>query len=90
MLDWSWLSSKSEVQHFIASVINFELAAMMDRQLVSLTSLTNWWKEQDIESSRRNPINIFIDMFAPKWARGPHNLARFPFWDHYITPGYWA
>ena len=21
---------------------------------------------------------IFIDMFAPKWARGPHNLARFP------------
>ena len=20
---------------------------------------------------------IFIDMFAPKWARGPHNLARF-------------
>ena len=24
-------------------------------------------------------------MFAPKWARGPHNLARFPSWDflHY-------
>ena len=29
-------------------------------------------------------------MFAPKWARGPHNLARFPFWDPCITPGYWA
>ena len=33
---------------------------------------------------------IFIDMFAPKWTRGPHNLARFPFWDPCITPGYWA
>ena len=33
---------------------------------------------------------IFIDMFAPKWARGPHNLARFPSWDPCITPGYWA
>ena len=32
---------KSGIQHFIASVINFELAAMMDRQLASLTSLTN-------------------------------------------------
>ena len=31
---------------------------------------------------------IFIDMFAPKWARGPHNLARFPSWDPCITPGY--
>ena len=29
-------------------------------------------------------------MFAPKWARGPHNLARFPSWDPCITPGYWA
>ena len=29
-------------------------------------------------------------MFAPKWTRWPHNWARFPFWDHYITPGYWA
>ena len=35
-------------------------------------------------------ICIFIDMFAPKWARGPHNLARFPSWDPCITPGYWA
>ena len=26
-------------------------------------------------------VSIFIDMFAPKWARGPHNLARFPSWD---------
>ena len=34
--------------------------------------------------------SIFIDMFAPKWARGPHNLARFPSWDPCITPGYWA
>ena len=33
---------------------------------------------------------IFNDMFAPKWARGPHNLARFPSWDPCITPGYWA
>ena len=29
-------------------------------------------------------------MFAPKWVRGPHNLARFPSWDPCITPGYWA
>ena len=36
------------------------------------------------------PAAIFIDMFAPKWARGPHNLARFPSWDPCITPGYWA
>ena len=35
-------------------------------------------------------ISIFIDMFARKWARGPHNLARFPCWDPCITPGYWA
>ena len=33
---------------------------------------------------------IFINMFAPKWTRGPHNLARFPSWDPCITPGYWA
>ena len=33
-------------------------------------------------------MTIFIDMFAPKWARGPHNLARFPSWDPCITPGY--
>ena len=33
---------------------------------------------------------IFIDIFAPKWARGPHNLARFPSWEPCITPGYWA
>ena len=33
---------------------------------------------------------IFIGMFAPKWARGPHKLARFPSWDSCITPGYWA
>ena len=31
---------------------------------------------------------IFIGMFAPKWARGPHKLARFPSWDSCITPGY--
>ena len=31
---------------------------------------------------------IFIGMFAPKWARGPYKLARFPSWDSYITPGY--
>ena len=31
---------------------------------------------------------VFIDMFAPKWAREPHNLARFPSWDPCITPGY--
>ena len=30
---------------------------------------------------------IFIDMFAAKWARGPHNLARFPSWNPCITPG---
>ena len=35
-------------------------------------------------------LTIFIDMFAPKWSRGPHNLARFPSWDPCITPGYWA
>ena len=29
-------------------------------------------------------------MFAPKWARGTHNLARFPSRDPCITPGYWA
>ena len=28
--------------HFIASVTNFELAAIMDRQLASLSSLTKW------------------------------------------------
>ena len=33
---------------------------------------------------------IFINMFTPKWARGPHNLARFPSCDPCITPGYWA
>ena len=33
---------------------------------------------------------IFIGMFAPKWARGPHKLARFPSWDSCITPGYWG
>ena len=33
-------------------------------------------------------LPIFIDMFAPKWARGPHKLARFPFWDPCITRGY--
>ena len=38
----------------------------------------------------RKKFTIFIDMFAPKWARGPHNLARFPSWDPCITPGYWA
>ena len=27
-------------------------------------------------------------MFAPKWARGPNNLARFPSWDPCITPGF--
>ena len=32
--------------------------------------------------------SIFIDMFAPKWARGPHYLARFPSWNPCITPGY--
>ena len=37
-----------------------------------------------------NSNAIFIDMFAPKWARGPHNLARFPSWDPCITPRYWA
>ena len=31
---------------------------------------------------------IFIDMFAPKWPRGPHNV--FPSWDPCITPGYRA
>ena len=35
-------------------------------------------------------ISIFIDMFARKWARGPHNLARFSCWVPCITPGYWA
>ena len=29
-------------------------------------------------------------MFVLKWARRPHNLARFPSWDPCITPGYWA
>ena len=33
---------------------------------------------------------IFIGMFFPKWARGPHKLARFPSWDSCITPGYWG
>ena len=53
------------------------------------------------ERKRENPGNgrigrvsfrcsIFIDMFAPKWALGPHNLARFPSCDPCITPGYWA
>ena len=36
----------------------------------------------------RHTCAIFIDMFTPKWARGPHNLARFPSWDPCITPGY--
>ena len=35
-----------------------------------------------------NCVAIFIDMFAPKWARGPYNLARFPSGDPCITPGY--
>ena len=33
---------------------------------------------------------IFIDIFVPKWARGPHNLARFPSWDPCITPWVWS
>ena len=36
----------------------------------------------------KNCLYIFIDMFASKWAHGPHNLARFPSWDLCITPGY--
>ena len=34
------------------------------------------------------PPAIFIDMFAQKWAHGPHNLARFLSWVPCITPGY--
>ena len=36
----------------------------------------------------KNCLYIFIDMFASKWAHGPHNLARFLSWDLCITPGY--
>ena len=42
----------------------------------------------EVQHINENSPTIFIDMFAPKWARGPHNLARFPSWDPCITPGY--
>ena len=49
MLDWSsgciWCpfpSLQTWIQNIIASFTNFELAAMMDRQLASLSSLTKW------------------------------------------------
>ena len=45
------------------------------------------WTKKRAASAELLPI--FIDMFAPKWARGHHNLARFPSWDPCITPGYW-
>ena len=42
------------MQPFIASDTNFELAAMMDRQLANLSSLTNdATEQQDIESSNQ-------------------------------------
>lgn len=34
------VSPQTLIQHFIASVTNFELATIMDRQLASLSSLT--------------------------------------------------
>ena len=40
----------------------------------------------EVQHINENSSTIFIDMFAPKWARGPHNLARFPSWDPCITP----
>ena len=42
----------------------------------------------EVQHTNENSPTIFIDMFAPKWARGPHNLARFPPWDSCNTPGY--
>ena len=44
----------------------------------------------EVQHINENSPTIFIDMFAPKWARGPHNLAHFPSWDPCITPGYWV
>ena len=42
----------------------------------------------DDSSFGENWLTVIIDMFAPKWARGPRNLARFPSWDPCITPRY--
>ena len=47
----------------------------------SILSLLKYTKEYANTVAKRQFLFIFIDMFAPKWARGPHNLARFPFWD---------
>ena len=44
----------------------------------------------EVQHINENSPTKFIDMFAPKWARGPHKLTRFPSWDSCITPGYWA
>ena len=44
----------------------------------------------EVQHINENSPTKFIDMFAPKWARGPHKLTRFPSWDPCITPGYWA
>ena len=44
--------------------------------------------DNDTENDSQEIYSIFTDVFAPKWARGPHNLARFPSWDPCITPGY--
>ena len=44
----------------------------------------------EVQHINENSPTIFVDMFAPKWALGPHYLARFPSWDPCITPGYWA
>ena len=44
----------------------------------------------EVQHINENSPTIFIDMFAPKWASGPHKLTLFHSWDPCITPGYWA
>ena len=54
------------------------------------------WKIRPISAKRWKPvwiracpIVVLLNLqHSLKWARGPHNLARFPSWDPWITPGY--
>ena len=42
----------------------------------------------EVQHINENSPAIFIGIFASKWARGPHKLARFPSWEPCITPRY--
>ena len=72
---------------FIDSETN-ETIPLHFRNVFHLFSEKNSLSKAFLVECVRSGAAIFIDMFAPKWARGPHNLARFPSWDPCITPGY--